>query len=189
MCFQCDRRGDWCAECPVLQGFAAPSWNFALPGPSSLSRPITPEHHPSMPTSPRSYLVTNMVLQIKFVEGDPTKKYLEDSSVSINLTGISNLITNLRAVHPFLVLLEDWTSTLTINQLGTLNLSVQGGYLIITEVPLIPMILSTILSLRKLVQVGVLMVFEGFKLSFYLPGRSSSMDFVDGFWWLWIDVS
>ncbi|MBW0481861.1 hypothetical protein O181_021576 [Austropuccinia psidii MF-1] len=177
-CFQCGRRGNWPANFPVFQGFEAPSLHSPLPGPSSQFRPGKPEHCPSMPTTPRSYVVANRFLQVKFVEGDTTNKVLVDSSVSIHLTSTLRFVTNLRSVHPFPVLLEDLSLTITVNQLGTLNLPVQGGYLIINKVPFTPMISGTILLLGKLVQEGLFLVFEGFKLFFHLSERSLSTDFV-----------
>ncbi|MBW0537101.1 hypothetical protein O181_076816 [Austropuccinia psidii MF-1] len=139
-CFHCGRTGHWHADCPATKGFANPN----LPPP----RPKTLEERP--PSALGSQYQRERVSQVQFVEHHAADKVLIDSGASIHLSGSEKFATGLHTIHPFCIFFADSNSSITITQIATLKILVEGGVIIISDVPFSNKVSGTILSVGRL---------------------------------------
>ncbi|MBW0498958.1 hypothetical protein O181_038673, partial [Austropuccinia psidii MF-1] len=84
--------------------------------------------------------------------------------------------------------LADPGSSIEISQTVKLNLPVPGGKLLITDVPFTPCVTGTIVSVGKLFHTGMIPVYKGGNLFFYLPTWYFSKKFKNDVWWLDLDL-
>ncbi|MBW0535963.1 hypothetical protein O181_075678 [Austropuccinia psidii MF-1] len=124
---------------------------------------------PLTATSHRCAMGVSHVIQVKFIKHTLSEKVLEDSGASIHLTGASVFASNSGTITPFTILLADPGSSIEISQTVKLDLPVPGGKLLITYVPFTPCVTGTIVSVGKLFHTGMIPVYKGGNLFFYLP--------------------
>ncbi|MBW0468133.1 hypothetical protein O181_007848 [Austropuccinia psidii MF-1] len=173
-CFHCGRSSHCRADCSNTKGVANPN-----PRPP---RPKTPEERPSSDSG--SWYQRERVSQVQFMEDHAVDKVLIDSSVSIHLSGSEKFATDLCTIHPFCIFFADSSSSITITQIATLRILVEGGIVVISDVPFSDKVSGTILSVGRLCKVGVFTLFSGLMLSLAVCDRLITTTFHNDCWWM-----
>ncbi|MBW0515272.1 hypothetical protein O181_054987 [Austropuccinia psidii MF-1] len=78
----------------------------------------------------------------------------------------------------------DTNSSITISQMTTLKIPIQGGHIIICNVPFSKKISGTILSIGRLCRAGFVPLFSKLKLSLLVNHFVVATTFVNNCWWL-----
>ncbi|MBW0580636.1 hypothetical protein O181_120351 [Austropuccinia psidii MF-1] len=135
---------------------------------------------------PTSHYHRERVSQVQFVKQNADDKVLIDTGASIHLSGSTCFATVLRDIPPFHIFFANTNSSITISQMTTLEIPVQGGHIIICEVLFSKKILGTILSVGHLCRAGVVPLFSKLKLSLLVNHFVVATTFVNNCWWLYI---
>ncbi|MBW0557876.1 hypothetical protein O181_097591 [Austropuccinia psidii MF-1] len=172
----------WTPDCPHSSGVANPNRHPPSLATFGSTRPITPNRRPSQAST--SHYHWERVSQVQFVEQNADNKVLIDTGVSIHLPGSTCFATVLRDIPPFRIFFANANSSITISQMTTLKIPIQGGHIIICNVPFSQKVLGTILSVRRLCRAGVVPLFSHLKLSLLVNHFVIATTFINNCWWL-----
>ncbi|MBW0461371.1 hypothetical protein O181_001086 [Austropuccinia psidii MF-1] len=92
--------------------------------------------------------------------------------------------TVLQDIPPFRIFLANANSSITISQMTTLKIPVQGDHIIIHDVQFSEKISGTIPSIGRLCRAGVILLFSKLKLSLLVNHFVVATTFVKNRWWL-----